>query len=137
MLYKVRENKIVEVVGDGPQAAKQREYFGVDPARCNICELGLGTNDKAVVTGNILEDEKASGFHWAYGQSDHIGGEALEVLDHPVDSAQARPHVVGDDPDLTRSRPGRQRFRHAKMDRQGGEKGGADQPQCDPPPVPA
>lgn len=74
VLYEVRENKIAEIVGDGPQAAKQREYFAVDPARCNICELGLGTNDKAVVTGNILEDEKASGFHWAYGQSDHIGG---------------------------------------------------------------
>jgi leucyl aminopeptidase (aminopeptidase T) len=74
VLYEVRENRIVQIVGDGPQAAKQREYFGADTARCNICELGLGTNDKAVVTGNVLEDEKASGFHWAYGRSDHIGG---------------------------------------------------------------
>jgi aminopeptidase len=74
VLYEVRENKIVEVVGDGPQAAKQRAYFAVDPARRNICELGLGTNDKAVITGTILEDEKVSGFHWAYGRSEHFGG---------------------------------------------------------------
>jgi hypothetical protein len=74
VLYEVRENKIVEIVGEGPQAARQREYFAVDPARRNICELGIGTNDKAVVTGNVLEDEKVSGFHWAYGRSEHIGG---------------------------------------------------------------
>ena len=42
-------------------------------ARRNIAELGLGCNDKAVVTGNVLEDEKA-GFHWAHGLSDHLGG---------------------------------------------------------------
>jgi leucyl aminopeptidase (aminopeptidase T) len=74
VLYEVSENKIVEVVGDGPQAARQREYFAVDPARRNIGELGLGTNDKAVVTGKILEDEKAIGLHWAYGRSEHLGG---------------------------------------------------------------
>ena len=35
--------------------------------------MAIGCNDKAVVTGNVLEDEKA-GFHWAYGRSEFLGG---------------------------------------------------------------
>jgi leucyl aminopeptidase (aminopeptidase T) len=73
-LFKIRENRIVEIVGEGRHAASQREYFGVDPARRNVAELGLGTNDKAIIRGNVLEDEKVLGLHWAYGRSDHIGG---------------------------------------------------------------
>ena len=44
-----------------------------DPARANIAEVAFGVNDKAEVTGVVLEDEKA-GFHWAFGRSDHLGG---------------------------------------------------------------
>jgi len=64
----------VEIVGEGPQAASKREYFAVDEARRNIAELGLGCNDKAVISGSVLEDEKVLGLHWAYGRSDHLGG---------------------------------------------------------------
>lgn len=74
VLFEVRENRIVEVIGDGPQAAKKREYFAVDEARRNIAELGLGCNDMAVISGSVLEDEKVLGMHWAYGRSDHLGG---------------------------------------------------------------
>ena len=74
VLYEVQENRIVEVIGDGPKAAEMRDYFSVDQARRNIAELGLGCNDAAVVSGNVLEDEKVLGMHWAYGRSDHIGG---------------------------------------------------------------
>jgi hypothetical protein len=74
VLFKVQENRIVEVIGDGPQAAQKRVYFAIDEARCNIAELGLGCNDKAVISGTILEDEKVLGLHWAYGRSDHLGG---------------------------------------------------------------
>ncbi len=74
VLFRVQENRIVEVIGDGPQAAQKRDYFAVDQARCNIAELGLGCNDKAVISGSVLEDEKVLGMHWAYGRSDHIGG---------------------------------------------------------------
>jgi hypothetical protein len=69
----VRENRIRSVAGDGPEAAKLRAYFEADPARRNIAEVAFGCNDQAIVTGNVLEDEKA-GFHWAYGRSDHLGG---------------------------------------------------------------
>jgi hypothetical protein len=73
LVLSVRENRIREVAGAGPEAAKLREYFAADPARTNIAEVAFGCNERAVVTGNTLEDEKA-GFHWAYGRSDHLGG---------------------------------------------------------------
>jgi len=69
----VRENRIRQVEGAGPGAAELRAFFAADPARSNIAEVAFGCNDQAVVTGNVLEDEKA-GFHWAYGRSDHLGG---------------------------------------------------------------
>ena len=74
VLFRVQENRIVEVIGDGPEAVQKRDYFTVDQARRNIAELGLGCNNKAVISGSLLEDEKVLGLHWAYGRSDHIGG---------------------------------------------------------------
>ena len=41
----------------------------------NLAELGVGTNDRATLTGNILEDEKILGtVHVAFGASAGIGG---------------------------------------------------------------
>jgi leucyl aminopeptidase (aminopeptidase T) len=41
----------------------------------NVAELGIGTNEKATLTGNILEDEKLIGtVHVAFGASAGIGG---------------------------------------------------------------
>jgi leucyl aminopeptidase (aminopeptidase T) len=41
----------------------------------NLAELGIGTNEAATVTGNILEDEKILGsVHIAFGASAGIGG---------------------------------------------------------------
>ena len=41
----------------------------------NLAELGVGTNDRATLTGNILEDEKILGtVHVAFGASAAIGG---------------------------------------------------------------
>jgi leucyl aminopeptidase (aminopeptidase T) len=41
----------------------------------NIAELGVGTNDRARLTGNVLEDEKILGtVHVAFGASAGIGG---------------------------------------------------------------
>jgi hypothetical protein len=74
VLGRVEKNRIVEVIGDGPEAEEAREYLAMDEALRNVAELGLGCNDKAVVTGNVLEDEKVMGMHWAYGLSEHLGG---------------------------------------------------------------
>ena len=55
------------VRGESAGAARFRDIFAADPARPNIAEVAFGCNERAVVTGNVLEDEKA-GFHWAYGR---------------------------------------------------------------------
>ncbi|MEY2533922.1 MAG: hypothetical protein QOF29_1832 [bacterium] len=44
-------------------------------AGTNLAELGVGTNDRAQLTGNVLEDEKILGtVHVAFGASIAIGG---------------------------------------------------------------
>lgn len=73
VLFHVAGNRIVEIEGEGQEAARRRVFFEADPARANIAELAFGVNESAAVWGNVLEDEKA-GFHWAYGRSDHLGG---------------------------------------------------------------
>lgn len=41
----------------------------------NVAELGIGTNEKAILTGEVLEDEKILGTaHVAFGASAAIGG---------------------------------------------------------------
>lgn len=41
----------------------------------NLAELGVGTNDRATLTGSVLEDEKILGtVHVAFGASAGIGG---------------------------------------------------------------
>jgi leucyl aminopeptidase (aminopeptidase T) len=48
----------------------------------SIAELGIGTNEKAILTGEILEDEKILGScHVAFGASAGIGG-AVQVPVH-------------------------------------------------------
>ena len=73
IVFVVKANQIVGVNGEGPIAEKMRREFTSERALCNIAEVAIGCNYKAVVTGNVLEDEKA-GFHWAYGRSDQLGG---------------------------------------------------------------
>jgi leucyl aminopeptidase (aminopeptidase T) len=78
LVFVVEHNRIVDVRSDDPETEMDdvqalRRAFHEEPAQANIAEVAIGCNDKAVVTGNVLEDEKA-GFHWAYGRSEHLGG---------------------------------------------------------------
>jgi leucyl aminopeptidase (aminopeptidase T) len=73
--------------------AHLREHGGEDGT--NLAELGVGTNDRATLTGNVLEDEKILGtVHVAFGASAAIGGtvsvpvhEDVVVLDATLDVA--------------------------------------------------
>jgi leucyl aminopeptidase (aminopeptidase T) len=59
--------------GLGPEYLALLETHG-DRGR-NLAELGVGTNDRAILTGNVLEDEKILGtVHIAFGASAGIGG---------------------------------------------------------------
>lgn len=97
-VLRVEKNRIVKIAGRSKLAAGLRAHFAEDPARRNVAELGLGCNDAAVVTGNVLEDEKA-GFHWAYGRSEHLGGtvgpeaflNSANVVHHDIVYAQGCP----------------------------------------------
>lgn len=86
-VYVIQHNKVVDVLGNGEKIEELRRKFQEDPARCNLAEFAIGINDKARVTGIVLEDEKA-GFHWAYGRSDHFGGKI------GVDSFVSKANVV-------------------------------------------
>ncbi len=58
---------------DGTQLMELLTAHG--PEATNIAELGIGTNEEAILTGNILEDEKILGTaHVAFGASAAIGG---------------------------------------------------------------
>jgi aminopeptidase len=65
---------------DGEALMKLLTVHGEDGT--NVAELGVGTNDEAILTGNILEDEKILGTaHVAFGASAAIGG-AVQVPVH-------------------------------------------------------
>jgi len=72
--FKVENNRVKEIIGDGPKAAEMKKFFEENDSRRNVAELGIGCNPKAVVTGNVLEDEKV-GLHIAYGNSNHFDGK--------------------------------------------------------------
>lgn len=57
----------------GPEFLQRLQAHG--PHGTNVAELGVGTNDAAILTGNVLEDEKILGtVHVAFGASAGIGG---------------------------------------------------------------
>lgn len=59
--------------GLGPQLYEMLSAHG--DAGLNLAELGVGTNDRATLTGLVLEDEKILGsVHIAFGASAGIGG---------------------------------------------------------------
>ncbi len=67
----------------------------------NVAELGIGTNEKAILTGNLLEDEKILGTcHVAFGASAAIGG-TVQVPVH-IDCVVLEPDVAVDGQALVR-----------------------------------
>ena len=61
-----------------------------------VAEFGIGTNDKAILTGVILEDEKVMGtIHIAFGDNKSMGG-TVRVASH-LDGLVKQPTVWFDD----------------------------------------
>ncbi|HOJ37571.1 MAG TPA: aminopeptidase [Ignavibacteriales bacterium] len=71
----IKDGYVTKISG-GKQAKelqKMLKPFGKDAY--NIAEFGIGTNDKAKLSGNILEDEKVKGtIHIALGNNKSMGG---------------------------------------------------------------
>ena len=91
----VREGLVVEISG-GEEAERLREMIApYREAGRNIAELGIGTNDQAVVTGVVLEDEKAMGtIHVALGDNASMGGK-VHVPIH-LDGVALKPTLMVD-----------------------------------------
>jgi len=71
------------------------------PGGTNVAELGIGTNEKAILTGNLIEDEKILGTaHVAFGASAGIGG-TVQVPVH-LDCVVLKPTVALDGEEIVR-----------------------------------
>jgi leucyl aminopeptidase (aminopeptidase T) len=70
----VRDGHLTDATGaEGEALLELLTAHGPDGT--NVAELGIGTNEEAILTGNILEDEKILGTaHVAFGASAAIGG---------------------------------------------------------------
>jgi leucyl aminopeptidase (aminopeptidase T) len=90
----VREGRLTAASGtDGLHLMDLLTEHGVEGT--NVAELGIGTNESAILTGNILEDEKILGTaHVAFGASAAIGG-TVQVPVH-LDCVMLRPTVEVD-----------------------------------------
>jgi leucyl aminopeptidase (aminopeptidase T) len=65
------------------------------PEAFAVAELGVGTNDTARITGDLLEDEKVLGtIHVAFGDNHSFGGSIR--VDFHLDLVVLHPHVTVD-----------------------------------------
>ncbi|MDQ0252804.1 leucyl aminopeptidase (aminopeptidase T) [Evansella vedderi] len=72
VLLKVENGRLVSATGKDGERLLQ--LLGDEDGRC-VAEFGIGTNNTARVSGNILEDEKAFGtIHVAFGSNVTFGG---------------------------------------------------------------
>ena len=93
----VVENGLATAITGGREAEQLialLEPFGADGR--NVAEFGIGTNDRARLTGVILEDEKVMGtIHIAFGDNKSMGG-SVGVASH-LDGLITQPTVWFDD----------------------------------------
>jgi leucyl aminopeptidase (aminopeptidase T) len=74
MRITVRDGRAIQATGDAGQWLMNTLDGGGQYGR-SLAELGIGTNQHAELTGNVLEDEKAIGTaHLAFGASIGMGG---------------------------------------------------------------
>ncbi|MBD3355061.1 aminopeptidase [Candidatus Woesearchaeota archaeon] len=89
LAVRIDDGKIAEELITTLKEVKDKDAY-------NIAEIGIGTNDKAIITGNVLEDEKVLGTaHIALGKNSSFGG----TIDVPVhlDGVFKNPTIYIDD----------------------------------------
>lgn len=88
----VKDGYATEISGgaEAEQLKKLLEPHGRDAY--NVAEFGIGTNDRAIITGKIIEDEKVMGtIHIAFGDNKSMGG-TVRVASH-LDGLVKQPTV--------------------------------------------
>ncbi|MDN5300804.1 MAG: hypothetical protein PWQ60_318 [Thermoanaerobacteraceae bacterium] len=74
ILLEIRKGLLFDAQGDG--AKEWLEMLGSSNTARNVAEFGIGTNPNAILSGNILEDEKILGtIHVAFGSNNTFGGK--------------------------------------------------------------
>ena len=72
LYVKVKDGKLQTITGVGTE---NLEILFSKPENSVVAELGIGTNEKALICGNTLEDEKVYGtVHIAFGTNTSFGG---------------------------------------------------------------
>jgi leucyl aminopeptidase (aminopeptidase T) len=91
---KIENGFIKDLEGDGADFLKEvYNKYGV--SAWNVAELGIGTNPKATITGNVLEDEKVKGtIHIAFGDNISFGGTVS--VDSHLDGVIMKPTLILD-----------------------------------------
>lgn len=83
------------VVACSDKNSKLNSYFKEIKNADNIAEFGIGTNYKARIIGNILQDEKVLGTcHVAFGNNSSIGGKIYSKLH--LDTVLQKPTIIVD-----------------------------------------
>lgn len=89
----VKDGKLVSITGE--KSEKLDILFANDRNR-TVAELGIGTNEAAILNGIILEDEKVYGtVHIAFGTNTSFGG--VNKADCHMDGIILRPTLYLDD----------------------------------------
>jgi leucyl aminopeptidase (aminopeptidase T) len=92
VLLTIEKGRIVKAEGDA--ADKLLEILGDGDGRF-LGEFGIGTNDKARITGVVLEDEKVYGtIHVAFGSNNTFGGTVSAGVH--IDGVVKKPDVFID-----------------------------------------
>lgn len=92
---KVEEGYATEITGGSGAEKLQSIMDPFGKLAFNLAELGIGTHDKALITGEVLEDEKVIGtVHIAFGDNKSMGG-TIRVASH-LDGVIMEPTVIVD-----------------------------------------
>ncbi len=100
--FTVKDGFVKKIEGDNADKLIRLLNSVKDKNAYAIAEFGIGTNEKAIITGNILEDEKVkSTCHIALGNNKSYGGK-IDVPIH-LDGVIRNPTIFVDDEEIIRN----------------------------------
>lgn len=101
MVITFKKGEASRIEGGGQVNTKLRQILGLEPGRkkkkkrCNLAELGIGTNPKARRSDITIEAEKIKGtVHIGIGDNSHMGGKV--VADYHQDFVVPKPDLYLD-----------------------------------------